>query len=118
MEGAESRGIMPRSGLEPISEGVVTGALQVPPSGQPIALGPDRQTVGGYGKLAIVIAADLRHLGQAREGDLLQFSLVESMSAIDAQRDARLTLERCLAAMEIAHDWLPAESPGLLRLLC
>jgi biotin-dependent carboxylase-like uncharacterized protein len=107
--------VAPFADFEPVSEGVVTGALQFPPSGQAILLGPDRQTIGGYAKLAVVIAADLRHLAQVREGQVLGFSLVNPDQAIAAYAHAEADRAHRLAAMAVAHDWLPAESSCLLR---
>ncbi len=104
-------------GAEPISEGVVTGALQVPPSGQPIALGPDRQTIGGYAKLAVVISADLRHLAQVRDGENLLFSLVDQLQAYEALVAAQAELRSLLARIAAVHDVLAFESPRLLRML-
>ncbi len=60
---------------ELLSEGVVTGALQVPRSGQPILLGPDHPTTGGYPVLAVVCADDLWLTGQLRPGDTVGFAL-------------------------------------------
>jgi antagonist of KipI len=51
---------------EMITEGVTLGAVQVTPSGQPIVLGVEQQTTGGYPKIANVIGADLHRLGQLR----------------------------------------------------
>ena len=58
---------------ELLSEGVVTGAIQVPPSGQPILLGPDHPTTGGYPVLAVVAAADLSLAGQLAPGASVRF---------------------------------------------
>ena len=44
---------------EPISEPLALGAIQVPTAGEPILLMADRQTVGGYPKIAQVVTADL-----------------------------------------------------------
>jgi allophanate hydrolase subunit 2 len=49
---------------ELLSEGLVTGAIQVPPSGQPILLLPDHPTTGGYPVIAVVVADDLWLAGQ------------------------------------------------------
>ena len=106
-----------RPGVEPVSEGVVTGALQVPPSGQPIALGPDRQTMGGYAKFAVVIQADLRHLAQCREGASVRFAWVDAVEASAARRASQRALAALLSEIRPAHDVLPCESPRLLRLL-
>ncbi len=56
------------------SEGVVAGALQVPPNGRPILLGPDHPTTGGYPVLAVVAADDLWLAGQLRPGDTVRFA--------------------------------------------
>lgn len=61
-----------RSG-ELLSEGVVTGSLQVPPSGQPILLLNDHPTTGGYPVLAVVLDEDLPLAGQLRPGDRVGF---------------------------------------------
>ena len=58
---------------ELLSEGVVTGAIQVPPSGQPILLGPDHPTTGGYPVLAVVVTADLPLAGQLAPGASVRF---------------------------------------------
>jgi biotin-dependent carboxylase-like uncharacterized protein len=58
-----------------LSEGLVTGALQVPPSGQPILLLNDHPTTGGYPVLAVVRTADLSVAGQLGTGAILRFAL-------------------------------------------
>jgi biotin-dependent carboxylase-like uncharacterized protein len=60
---------------ELLSEGLVTGALQVPPNGQPILLLSDHPTTGGYPVIAVVVGADLPRAGQLRPGDSVRFSL-------------------------------------------
>jgi biotin-dependent carboxylase-like uncharacterized protein len=60
---------------ELLSEGVVTGALQVPPSGQPILLLNDHPTTGGYPVLGVVHAGDLPLVGQLRPGQRLSFAI-------------------------------------------
>ncbi len=60
-------------GADIVSSGVQTGTVQVPGDGLPIVLLPDRQTTGGYTRIAHVIRADLSKLGQARPGDRVRF---------------------------------------------
>jgi biotin-dependent carboxylase-like uncharacterized protein len=55
------------------SEPACPGAIQVPPSGAPIVLGPDGPTIGGYPKIAVVIDADISRLAQLRPGGSVQF---------------------------------------------
>ena len=71
-----------------ISEAVAPGTIQVPPSGKPILLLGDCQTIGGYPKMAHVITVDLSVAAQLRAGDHVRFSEV---SLADAHR---LLLER------------------------
>lgn len=55
------------------SEGVLRGAVQVPPSGQPMIFGPDHPTTGGYPVIACVAEADQDRLAQLRPGDRIVF---------------------------------------------
>jgi antagonist of KipI len=57
-------------------EGLAPGTIQVPADGQPIVLGADRPTTGGYTKIATVVTADLGQVAQAKPGDRLRFSEV------------------------------------------
>jgi len=57
------------------SEGVVTGALQVSPSGQPTLFLADHPVTGGYPVIAVVDAADVDRAAQARPGQHLRFRL-------------------------------------------
>lgn len=71
-----------------ISDGTAMGALQVPPDEQPILLMADRQTTGGYPKIAVVISADLHLAGQLMPGDTVAFrttTLPEAQAAMKAQ---------------------------------
>jgi biotin-dependent carboxylase-like uncharacterized protein len=70
--------------VEPISEPLAFGALQVPAAGEPILLMADRQTAGGYPKIASVIAADLPLAGQLAPGDFVEFSLCSRQEAAAA----------------------------------
>lgn len=58
---------------EMITEGVPLGAVQITPSGQPILLGVEQQTTGGYPKIANVIGVDLHRMGQLRPRDEIRF---------------------------------------------
>lgn len=62
---------------ELLSESVAFGTVQVPPSGQPLILMADRQTTGGYPRIAQVASVDLPRLAQMLPGDTLRFSLIE-----------------------------------------
>jgi biotin-dependent carboxylase-like uncharacterized protein len=58
---------------ELLSEGVVTGALQIPPSGQPILLLNDHPTTGGYPVIGVVCTEDCSRAAQLRPGDAVRF---------------------------------------------
>lgn len=58
---------------ELLSEPLAEGAIQVPAAGEPILLMADRQTAGGYPKIANVILADLPLVGQLAPGDAIEF---------------------------------------------
>jgi antagonist of KipI len=64
-----------------ISEAVAPGTIQVPPSGKPILLLGDCQTIGGYPKIAHVITVDLGVAAQLRAGDGVRFSEVSLQDA-------------------------------------
>jgi antagonist of KipI len=72
-----------RAPLEMISEGVAFGTVQVPPDGNPIVLMADRQTAGGYPKIAAVASVDLPLIAQAVPRESVRF---ERVSLEDAQR--------------------------------
>lgn len=55
------------------SEGIVLGAIQVPPSGQPVVFLADHPVTGGYPVIAVVHTDDLPICAQARPGDRLEF---------------------------------------------
>jgi antagonist of KipI len=59
-----------------LSEAVAPGTVQVPPSGKPILLLNDCQTIGGYPKIAHVITVDLPIAAQLSPGDRIRFSEV------------------------------------------
>jgi allophanate hydrolase subunit 2 len=73
------------------TEGVLSGAIQVPPGGLPIVLFVEHQTTGGYPKLANVITADLARLGGLRPRDRMRFepiSLADARTILRAQEEA------------------------------
>ena len=69
-----------------ISEGVISGAIQIPGDGQPIIILGETVT-GGYRKIAAVISADIPLLGQIRPGDEVRFRVVSLKEAHDALRN-------------------------------
>lgn len=69
--------------LEMISEAVSVGTIQVPPDGNPIVLLADRQTTGGYPKIAQIVTVDLPVIAQIKPGEKIYF---QEISLQEAQR--------------------------------
>jgi antagonist of KipI len=83
-------------GADIISDATPLGVLQVPASGQPILLMADRQTTGGYPKIATVIAADIAVAGQLAPADTISFVVctpLDAMTALIAQERALMAVE-------------------------
>jgi biotin-dependent carboxylase-like uncharacterized protein len=78
--------------LELVSAAVTAGTLQLPPGGQPIMLGAEHPTTGGYPRIAHLIDVDQPHLAQRRPGDSVVFRLVEldEAQALRQRRDQAL----------------------------
>lgn len=57
------------------SEAMIRGAVQVPSSGQPVVLGPDHPTTGGYPVPLVVADPDTDRLGQLAPGVGLRFDI-------------------------------------------
>ena len=73
------------------SQGMVTGAVQVPPDGEPVILMGDHATLGGYPVVAIVAAVDHGVLGQCAPGTtvvLVPCGYAEAAEALRAHRRA------------------------------
>lgn len=86
-------------GAELVSEPVTAGTLQVPPDGLPILLMADRQTTGGYPRIAQVAAVDLPVVAQVPPGGLLHFVEIDPEEAEWLYLAQRLELERLKAGI-------------------
>lgn len=92
--------------LEMVSEAVSFGTVQVPPDGNPIVLMADRQSAGGYPKIAYVASVDLPLLAQALPGDRVGFDMV----TLEQAQGWYLEREASLAALRetVAQAMRPA----------
>jgi KipI family sensor histidine kinase inhibitor len=90
--------------LDIASRGMVTGAIQLPPDGQPIILLNDHATVGGYPVIATVVSADLGLLGQLGPGDPVRFGLVDLTEAVEARRKRERTMD------DAVMGWYPVRT--------
>ncbi|WDV44233.1 biotin-dependent carboxyltransferase family protein [Clostridiaceae bacterium M8S5] len=80
LDGAEIEHI---NGADIISDGIEFGAIQISGNGKPIIMMADRQTTGGYTKIANVISVDLPKIAQAKPGDKISFKVVSIKEAQD-----------------------------------
>jgi biotin-dependent carboxylase-like uncharacterized protein len=81
-------------GHDIISDGIALGTIQVPGDGQPIVLLVDRQSTGGYTKVATVGSFDIGRIGQVKPGQRLRFRAVDVTEAHRLRR----SWEEALAA--------------------
>ncbi|MGI6604884.1 MAG: biotin-dependent carboxyltransferase [Firmicutes bacterium] len=94
-------------GPDILSDGIPLGAVQVPGHGFPIILLADRQTVGGYTKIATVIGADICRIGQAKPGDRVRFHATTRTEAVELLREHEERLKRLAAFIhqDIGRMW-------------
>jgi antagonist of KipI len=84
-------------GHDIISDGIALGAVQVPGDGQPIVLLMDRQSTGGYTKIATVCSFDIARVGQAKPGQRMRFTAVDVATAHRLLRES----DAALAGVEL-----------------
>jgi biotin-dependent carboxylase-like uncharacterized protein len=81
-----------------LSEGICSGAIQIPADGQPIVLLQDRQTIGGYPKIGAALSLDTARLAQLMPGGCVRFTVISPYEAhnalnLAASRFSRTQLE-------------------------
>jgi biotin-dependent carboxylase-like uncharacterized protein len=99
-------------GYNIVSDGIAPGSIQVPGSRLPIILLADRQTAGGYPKIATVISADIAAAGRLLPGNTLRFRAV---SLAEAQMSRR-RLEDEMANLATRLSAVRPDGPDLDRL--
>ena len=82
-------------GYNIVSDGIVTGSIQVPGSGLPIVLMVDNPTTGGYPKIATVISADIPVIARRKPGRPIRFIAVDVHEAelLRKEQEAAIRLE-------------------------
>jgi antagonist of KipI len=80
-------------GHDIFSDGIALGSIQVPGDGQPIVLLVDRQSTGGYTKVATVCSFDVGRVGQVRPGQSLRFRALTVHEAHRLLRESDAVLE-------------------------
>lgn len=76
-------------GADIISDAIPAGGIQVPSNGQPIILMAERQTTGGYARIATIISVDLPLLAQAMPGTKVRFAEITVEEAQELYRKQR-----------------------------
>ncbi len=87
-------------GSDIISDAIAFGSIQVAADGQPMIMLADRQTTGGYAKIATVISSERRRLAQVKPGDRLLFQNVDSATARRLLLDYKANLARIKSYIE------------------
>ncbi|MDP5276613.1 biotin-dependent carboxyltransferase family protein [Chengkuizengella axinellae] len=93
-----------KSQLNMISEAVTMGTIQVPPDGSPRILLADRQTTGGYPRIAQVVSIDLPLIAQLKPGDTIMFQEI----SLEEAEMLYMQLEKDLSVLKkiIQERWI------------
>lgn len=100
-----------------ISDGIPLGAVQVPGHRQPIIMMKDRQTTGGYPKIATTASYEIYRLGQARPGEQVKFNKVTLEEAKDKREKYEQWFKQLVeyirqpAAQEIEYEMYVNKKP-------
>jgi biotin-dependent carboxylase-like uncharacterized protein len=90
-------------GPDIVSDGIAPGAIQVPAAGLPIALLADRQTIGGYSKIATVASADLPRTCRLLPGMRVRFAAISVAEAEALRREQERRLAAAIAGLKPAR---------------
>ena len=93
--------IAPKKASDIISDGIAFGSIQVPAHGKPIILLADRQTTGGYAKIATVASVDIPKLVQRKTDHKIRF---KAISVQEAQKLYRKELKELDEMRNIIHQ--------------
>lgn len=76
--------LIEQAGADPsniVDDGTPLGGIQVPSGLEPIVMGPDVPSFGGYAKIATVISVDIGIVGQGKPGEIVHFRAVDPTEA-------------------------------------
>ena len=93
--------IAPKKASDIISDGIAFGSIQVPAHGKPIILLADRQTTGGYAKIATVASVDIPKLVQRKTDHKIRF---KAITVQEAQKLYRKELKELDEMRTIIHQ--------------
>ncbi len=101
-----------RDSADIISDWIPLGGVQVPGDGEPIILLADRQTTGGYPKIATVIAPDVGLVAQRRPGEILRFLAVSVAETQRIMREVEAALAGLPARLIGPESWTATAEVG------
>lgn len=87
-------------GYNIVSDGIVSGSVQVPGTARPIVLMVDNQTTGGYPKIATVISSDIPVVARRKPGRAIRFIAVDVREAERLRREQEAWLEKQVTSDE------------------
>ncbi|MEZ5785509.1 MAG: biotin-dependent carboxyltransferase family protein [Xanthobacteraceae bacterium] len=102
------RPIQHARGFDIPSDAIAAGSIQVPGTGQPIVLLADRQTTGGYPKIATVISADIPALSRFPLGGEIAFEPV-TVEVAESLRRQHIASVAALASKLVPVDGVSAD---------
>ncbi len=94
-----------------ITDGIAFGAIQVPDGGEPIIMLADRQTTGGYAKIASIINVDMPMIAQCKAGDRIRFIKTDIETAQRAFRDQRAKYRAMRESFDAPQQQSAPEQP-------
>jgi 5-oxoprolinase (ATP-hydrolysing) subunit C len=86
--------------LSGVSDAVSLGDIQIPGDGYPAVLMMDRQTTGGYPRIATIIQADISRMVQAKPDSLIRFVPVDIDQALEALAEHRRRINELSSTIE------------------
>lgn len=98
-----------KGGADIISDGITMGSVQVPGHGSPIVMMADRQTTGGYTKIATVITPDINYIGQLKPGDKIRFKSITIKEAQEIYKDYKNKLD---SIKQYINNYKPNNAAG------
>jgi biotin-dependent carboxylase-like uncharacterized protein len=102
-------------GFDIVSDATAPGSIQVPGNGMPIVLLADRQTTGGYPKIATLISADLPAFGRLAPGAQISFSAVTLKAARELRRQYEHEYQILAQMLTVIDDAIAVDAGQLLN---
>lgn len=93
------------AGVDPsnivIDPGAPVGTIQVPSGAEPIVLGVDSPSIGGYARIGVVISTDMSTLGQIRPNGIVRFVAIDHAEAVERLLHQEAQIDDVRAILEL-----------------